>query len=159
MYRAEISGRRRTSSTTQLRERFSRLGVPEIAASAGHPLPLVVTDDGVRTIGTAGSVLGAFSDSEWPTREFTLAPEEVLLLYTDGVTDTVGETERFGEQRLHQTMAECGPLAAEELLTCLDKALSRFQVGQQADDTAALALRLVAQPVPAAHGPEQREAS
>jgi serine phosphatase RsbU (regulator of sigma subunit) len=33
-------------------------------ASAGHPLPLVVTDDGVRAVGRAEPVLGAFPDNE-----------------------------------------------------------------------------------------------
>jgi serine phosphatase RsbU (regulator of sigma subunit) len=97
-------------------------------------------------------VLGAFADSDWPTTEITVQPEEVLLLYTDGVTDTVGSAGRFGEQRLHQTMAECGPLAVDDLLTCLDKSLTRFQVGPQADDTAALALRRSAQRVAAGLG-------
>jgi PAS domain S-box-containing protein len=118
-------------------------------ASAGHPLPLLVTDDGVRDIGTAGPVLGAFDDAEWPTHEVVLRPSDVLLLYTDGVTDTVGPRGRFGEHRLQQTMAECGPLAAEELLDCLDIALGDFQAGPQADDTAALALRLAIEPAAA----------
>jgi PAS domain S-box-containing protein len=118
-------------------------------ASAGHPLPMLVTDDGVRTIGSTGPVLGAFDDGEWPTDEIVLRPNEVLLMYTDGVTDTVGPTGRFGEHRLAQTMAKCGPLAADELLRCLDKALSDFQSGPQADDTAALALRLATEPAEA----------
>jgi serine phosphatase RsbU (regulator of sigma subunit)/PAS domain-containing protein len=115
-------------------------------ASAGHPLPLLVTDQGVRTVGTSGPVLGAFADAEWPLEEVVLCQNDVILMYTDGVTDTVGEAGRFGEQRLEQTMVDCGPLAAEELLNCLDKALSKFQTGPQADDTAALALRLVIEP-------------
>jgi PAS domain S-box-containing protein len=113
-------------------------------ASAGHPLPLVVTDDGVRGVGTAGPVLGAFADSEWPIENFVLRADEVLLLYTDGVTDAVGPEGRFGDQRLRRTTAACGPVAAEQLLACIDKALNEFQVGPQADDTAALALRLSA---------------
>jgi serine phosphatase RsbU (regulator of sigma subunit) len=135
-------------------------------ASAGHPLPLLVTDDGVRAVGTAGPVLGAFEDGEWPVDEVLLRRHEVMLLYTDGVTDTVGPKGRFGEQRLEQTMAECGPLAVEELLGCLDKALSEFQIGPQADDTAALALRLAVESVAsepalasAKHGAGQREAA
>lgn len=111
-------------------------------ASAGHPLPLLVTDDGVRALGDAGPVLGAFTDSQWPTHDLVLGPDQVLLLYTDGVTDTVGSDGRFGEQRLRRTTAECGPLAANELLSCIDKALSDYQIGPQADDTAAVALRL-----------------
>jgi hypothetical protein len=38
-------------------------------------------------------------------------------------------------------MAECGPLAPAAALARLETALSSFQVGVQADDTAALALR------------------
>jgi PAS domain S-box-containing protein len=113
-------------------------------ASAGHPLPLLVSDDGVHTVGRAGSVLGAFADGTWPTTELRLGVNDVLLLYTDGVTDTVGDDDRFGEQRLRRTVADCGPMAPDELLNCLDVALNRFQAGAQADDTAAVALRLAA---------------
>jgi serine phosphatase RsbU (regulator of sigma subunit) len=119
-------------------------------ASAGHPPPLLVTDNGVHPIGRTGAVLGSFEDGEWPTTELTLAANEVLLLYTDGVTDTVGEGDRFGELRLQETVAECGPLAPQQLLKCLDTALSDFQSGAQADDTAAMALRLTSAPLPAA---------
>ncbi len=116
-------------------------------ASAGHPLPMLLTDEGVRTLGRTGPVLGAFEDAEWPTEAVVLRPGDVLLLYTDGVTDTVGPIGRFGERRLAQEMAQCGPLAADELLDRLDKALTDFQAGPQVDDTAALALRFVAEPV------------
>ncbi|HEY6398847.1 MAG TPA: SpoIIE family protein phosphatase, partial [Solirubrobacteraceae bacterium] len=120
-----------------------------ILASAGHPLPMLVTDDGVRTVGSAGPVLGAFDNAEWPIEEIVLRPNQILLMYTDGVTDTVGTFGRFGERRLAQTMARCGPLAADQLLGCLDKALTDFQSGLQADDTAALALRLAPEPAEA----------
>lgn len=127
-------------------------------ASAGHPLPMLVTDDGVRSVGRPGPVLGAFEDGLWPVQEVVLRPGEVLLLYTDGVTDTVGREERFGEGRLRRAMAECGPREPGELLRCLDKALSRFQVGAQADDTAALALRMVAEAQPVGVPGAQRRA-
>jgi PAS domain S-box-containing protein len=130
-------------------------------ASAGHPLPLLVGDEGVSVIGMPGSVLGAFEDGTWPMSELMLRPGEVLLLYTDGVTDTVGEGDRFGESRLLDTAEECGPLAPEGLLACLDQALNRFQVGPQADDTAALALRLAVESQGATAGGfagEQRQA-
>ena len=116
-------------------------------ASAGHPLPLLIADDGVRTVGQPGSVLGAFDDGAWPIAELTVGARDVLLLYTDGVTDTVGEAGRFGEQRLHAALAEHGPRAPGELLARLEESLSRFQTGAQVDDTAALALRLAGERV------------
>ncbi len=119
-------------------------------ACAGHPLPLLVTDDGVRAVGRAGPVLGAFADCQWDEHELRLNAAEVLLLYTDGVTDTVGPEERFGETRLIGAMAQCGPQAPADVLACLDAQLSGFQVGAQVDDTAIVALRRVGTPAWAA---------
>ncbi len=129
-------------------------------ASAGHPPPLLITEDGARAIGSPGAVLGAFDDGEWPTTELVLGANEVLLLYTDGVTDTVGGDDRFGESRLLETVAECGPLGPAQLLNCLDTALTRFQSGGQADDTAAVAMRLTdAEPPPVVAAGERGAAS
>lgn len=121
-------------------------------ASAGHPLALLVGGDGVRTVGRAGSVLGAFEDGSWPTEEVVIGADEVLVLYTDGVTDTVGANGRFGDERLVETLAAGGALAPDALLRRLDLVLSRFEAGAQADDQAVLALRRTAVPAEALHG-------
>jgi serine phosphatase RsbU (regulator of sigma subunit) len=71
-----------------------------------------------------------------------------LFVYTDGVIDTLGEHDRFGAGRLKRLLAEHGAHPPERLLSELAAGLDRFQVGPQADDTAALALR----PVPVATG-------
>ena len=112
-------------------------------ASAGHPLPMVIGPDGVTAVGRTGPLLGAFREGSWPAQRIELGADEVLLLYTDGVTDTRGERERFGEERLRELVSRLGPRAAPDLLAGLDRALAEFQVGPQADDTAALALRRV----------------
>ena len=55
--------------------------------------------------------------------------------------DTLGEHERFGVERLKRLLAEHAGEPPDELLSELEAGLDRFQVGAQADDTAALALR------------------
>jgi PAS domain S-box-containing protein len=111
-------------------------------ASAGHPLALLIADAGtVRAVGEPGPLLGAFDDADWLETTIDLGEAETILVYTDGVTDTVGESGRFGDDRLRRLAAECAGAPADELLACLDRRLSDFQVGAQADDTAALALR------------------
>lgn len=107
----------------------------------GHPLPLVVGPHGARAVGEPGTVLGAFERGTWKNHMLRFGPDDTCLLYTDGVTDTIGETQRFGVDGLEQLLETCGPLAPEQLLYCLDAKLTRFQVGAQSDDTAALALR------------------
>ena len=47
--------------------------------------------------GASGPMLGAWEDSHWRPETLGLEPGDVLVLYTDGVTDACGESGRFGE--------------------------------------------------------------
>ena len=113
-----------------------------IIASAGHPPALVLRDDGrVRELGAIGPILGAWTGRTSIDRAVPIAPDETVLVYTDGVIDTKGERERFGAQRLKEFLRRHAGGTPEKLLAELEEELGRFQVGAQADDTAALALR------------------
>jgi serine phosphatase RsbU (regulator of sigma subunit) len=56
------------------------------------------------------------------------------VLYTDGVIDAVGEEERFGEDRLVQTLRE-GQSAADTVAR-IERAVGEFALGPQVDDMA-----------------------
>jgi serine phosphatase RsbU (regulator of sigma subunit) len=89
---------------------------------------LIVRDDGrIREVGTAGPLLGTMPDNRWTDRTVTLR-DETVLVYTDGVTDTVGENGRLEEQRLRTLLVEGTSTPPSELLGALEAALSRFQV-------------------------------
>jgi serine phosphatase RsbU (regulator of sigma subunit) len=64
-------------------------------------------------------------------------------MYTDGVTDTRGESGRFGPRRLRRLLAEHAGESPAEVLFQLGSALDRFQVEGYSDDTGAVALRPV----------------
>lgn len=108
---------------------------------AGHPLPLLVAAGDAQPVGEPGTLLGAGDDGRWTEQTLAVAPGETLLLFTDGITDTVGEGERFGDERLRETAVGLADAPGDALLAQLEAALTAFQVGPQADDTAALALR------------------
>lgn len=113
-----------------------------VMSSAGHPAPLLVRSDGrVREIGGSGPLLGGWEGSVWADRTIAISPGETLLMYTDGVTDTRGEEERFGGGRLRRLLADNAEAAPAELLTQLGAALDRFQAEGHSDDTGAVALR------------------
>jgi serine phosphatase RsbU (regulator of sigma subunit) len=111
-------------------------------AAGGHPLPLCLSADGVQRVGEPGTLLGAFDEVRWPETSFALAPGQTLVVITDGVTDTVGaEGERFGMGRLQELLAEVRDEPPEAIRRRLVASLEDFQVGAQADDTAAVLMR------------------
>jgi serine phosphatase RsbU (regulator of sigma subunit) len=78
----------------------TRLG--EISyCSAGHPTGLIRATDGVvRALAVRSTILGAFEDIDVREGTEKLAPGEVLVLYTDGITEARCSHEFFGEERL-----------------------------------------------------------
>jgi serine phosphatase RsbU (regulator of sigma subunit) len=140
--RVDVALRRRplTSLCTALCLRASPSATT--VAAGGHPLPLLIGEDGISRVGEHGTMLGALKRTRWPEQEVALQPGETLVAFTDGVTDTVGERgERFGEDRLRETLARLGDRAPEQLCADLAAALQEFQVGAQADDTAIVIMR------------------
>ncbi len=115
-----------------------------IMSSAGHPSPLILRDDGrIREIGAPGPLLGGWEGSAWSDRVLAIAPEETLVMYTDGVTDTRGMEDRFGPERLRRVLKDNAGRAPASLLAELEAELELFQVQGRSDDTGAVALRPV----------------
>ena len=73
----------------------------------------------------------------------------MLVLYTDGVTDTRGADERFGHERLRAALAEA-PESCRGSSTTSRASSHEYRVGPQSDDEAVLALRLEPVQVPVA---------
>jgi len=107
--------------------------------SAGHPLPLLVRDGTVRELGAPGPIAGVFPDAAWEPATVRLQEGDTLLLYTDGVVDTVGARDRFGDGRLLALLNGAAG-DAPELVARIDGALAAFQTGPQRDDTAIVAV-------------------
>lgn len=113
-------------------------------AVGGHPLPIYVDERGVREVGEHGPLLGAFETAAWQDVVLDVDDGATLVMFTDGVTDAVGgDGDRFGFGRLRATLDRCRTMSAPELIESLAATLQRFQVGEHADDMAALALRRV----------------
>ncbi len=113
-----------------------------VLSSAGHPPAWIVDLSGtVFEAPEPGPLLGAFSDGRWPQETLEVRPDQLVLLYTDGVTETVGSSGRFGPERLQRVLAEHARLSPAQLLEALDAELAEFRHGPAMDDVAALALR------------------
>lgn len=77
---------------------------------AGHPFPYLRRADGeILELGTGGLPLGMRSDLELVACEAVIAPGDTLLLYTDGVVETLDVSgESFGFDRLRSVLAAGG---------------------------------------------------
>jgi serine phosphatase RsbU (regulator of sigma subunit)/PAS domain-containing protein len=130
-----------TAVCVYLRDRPGADHVTVTIASCGHPLPLLLRDGRVAEIGTPGPVAGAFDEGEWPCTDVQLLEGDTLILYTDGVTDTVGERERYGEARLRALLGAAPDASPQTLVDRLLAELDAFQAGPPRDDTAVVVLR------------------
>jgi serine phosphatase RsbU (regulator of sigma subunit) len=105
---------------------------------AGHPPAYHVRRGSARPVGVFAPFLGAYEHGGWEAITVRLEAGDQLILYTDGVIDTVGQAERFGEERLAETLRPAG--GAADAVQRIEAALVEFARGSQVDDTAVIAL-------------------
>ena len=126
-------------------------------ANAGHEPPLLVRRDGspVTTIEGSGPLLGAFERLHLPETVTQLDPGDVVVFYTDGVTDARSAAgERFEDDRLVAAIEAARGGSTGEIVESIHGAVDRFQAGlAPADDVTVVAIgRRPAAPRPRAHG-------
>jgi PAS domain S-box-containing protein len=108
----------------------------------GHPSPVLLTRAGkARAVGAPGTMLGFFDDAQFAETRITLQQGEILVLYTDGLTEAAAPP-GWSEEQLEQRLLEA---ATDE---DLDSMLARLEAGaiddaqgHPRDDIALLALR------------------
>jgi PAS domain S-box-containing protein len=105
---------------------------------AGHPPALHLHRGVPQAIGVFAPFLGAYERGEWTPVTAHLQEGDQLILYTDGVIDTVGERERFGEERLARTVR--GAADAADSVARIEAAVRGFASGPQVDDIAVIAV-------------------
>ncbi|NJD06428.1 MAG: cyclic nucleotide-binding domain-containing protein [Methylococcaceae bacterium] len=114
-------------------------------ARAGHELPLLMEGSGATRYAPLqdGMPLGIVDqpilDEDW----LELKPGDLLLLYSDGVTDGTDRAGRhFDHRRLEQAVSQARGLAAEPLCQSIQQALADFRGDEpQSDDITLLAAR------------------
>ncbi len=120
-------------------------GLRLVLASGGHLPPILLRTDGtVQEAAVRGTLVGVLPEPRFSETTVDLAPGEVCLLYSDGVTEARGGhdgQEQFGQQRLSDAVADGAGLSAEELTTHLERRLDNWLDGREHDDIAMLAIQ------------------
>jgi serine phosphatase RsbU (regulator of sigma subunit)/CHASE2 domain-containing sensor protein len=111
--------------------------------NGGHEPPILIGAEGIKTsLDPTGPAVGLFPDLKFKTRTVTLEPEDVLLVYTDGVIDARNKAgQAFTKKRLQDLLAESSP-SAEELINKIKTQINDHILSEnQFDDITILALR------------------
>ena len=88
---------------------YGQLHLPSlelIYVNAGHNPPLIFHNNGkIDKLEEGGLILGVMPDMTFSTGKIKLKQKDILLLYTDGVTETMSaDEEEYGEKRLIKFM-------------------------------------------------------
>jgi PAS domain S-box-containing protein len=110
--------------------------------NAGHPAGLVLRRSGaVDELPANAMLLGAFPRVVFGEAATRLEPGDILLLFTDGISEARRGHDLFGEERVREWLADFGPgVPPEDLPAALLEHVSAFAAGQLTDDVAVLAL-------------------
>lgn len=91
-------------------------GAGRLAAISAEEAHLGAFELRVRLLTSGGPIIGAFSDCNYEQEAIQMGPGDVLVAYTDGVTEACNSSEeQFGESRLREIVAQSTHLSAIEL--------------------------------------------
>ncbi|HEY8581634.1 MAG TPA: PP2C family protein-serine/threonine phosphatase, partial [Capillimicrobium sp.] len=111
-------------------------------ANGGHPPPLLLRADGrVEETTARGTLIGALPQPRLVAQDLVLRPGDLLLLYTDGVTELRTEDPDEGLRRLHECLDGLAGRPADEVAAAVERSVGEAAGGEPRDDVAVLAIR------------------
>jgi phosphoserine phosphatase RsbU/P len=112
--------------------------------NCGHNAPLLMRrgEDVFERLTATGIPMGLDACVGYFTREMTLAPDDCLVLFTDGITEAMnGQNEQYGEARLERALGKWRGLPSCELVDLVIDAAREFAGdAPQSDDMTCLSL-------------------
>ncbi len=113
-------------------------------ANAGHWQPLLWKNGRCEKIPVTGLPLGIEEQAEYDERAYSLATGDVLVCYSDGITERTNPADDFyGAERLRLLLAANHARSAGELATLIFEEVDRFAEGMPAADDGTLVVMKV----------------
>jgi serine phosphatase RsbU (regulator of sigma subunit) len=103
--------------------------------NAGHNPPLLLRNRKSSWLNSTSPAIGLVENFQFASAQINLVPGDLLLLYTDGVTEArnSGE-EEFGTDRLAEILSANSGSSARELVTSVRRKIQEFTDGGAVDD-------------------------
>ena len=107
-------------------------------SNAGHNPPLLIdSQGGTRFIERGEQPLGMFRETRYHEYFHTFKPGEIMVLYTDGVTESLSPGgEEFGRERLAEAIKDAANLTARELVAHMQQQVLEWTDGAGSNDDA-----------------------
>jgi PAS domain-containing protein len=113
-----------------------------VYTNAGHTDAIIMRANGELVELPADSpLLGAFARRTFIQSEVDLKSNDLLLLYTDGVTEARSGSLLYGEERLMRNLARAGSRSPVSLVRAVVDDVLRFTAGRLSDDLAILVVQ------------------
>jgi phosphoserine phosphatase RsbU/P len=121
--------------------RASDCGEIEIC-NGGHLPPFHLTAAGVKRLGATALPVGMFHDQEFVSARVSFAPGDSLVIYTDGLTESVGvDGAEYGESRFNQMLENRHGHTSRQLVDACVQDLEMFRAGaHKIDDQTLVAM-------------------
>jgi sigma-B regulation protein RsbU (phosphoserine phosphatase) len=127
---------------TLVAARFTPSGALEVC-NAGHCPPLHVRDGRAEAIPATGVPVGLFCVRDYGVRTLSMEPGDVLVLYTDGVTEARNASgEEYGEARLERLVARVSCETPQAIVDACAADVAAFRgAAPRTDDVTVMAIR------------------
>jgi sigma-B regulation protein RsbU (phosphoserine phosphatase) len=105
-------------------------------ANGGHLQPILISENGsAQLLDCGGTVVGLFDNLSFPEATVQLRPGDLLVTYSDGVTEPENDYDEFGEERLIQLIRANRHLPLERITEIVTSAVQDW-IGdnEQPDD-------------------------
>ena len=104
--------------------------------NGGHLPPILISQDGSsQLLDCGGTVVGLFDNLSFPEATVQLRPGDILVAYSDGVTEPENDYGEFGEERLIQLVRANRHLPLERITEIVTSAVHDWiGEGEQPDD-------------------------
>jgi sigma-B regulation protein RsbU (phosphoserine phosphatase) len=110
-------------------------------ANGGHLPPILISEDGSsRLLDCGGTVVGLFDNLSFTEATVELRPGDVLLAYSDGVTEPENDYGEFGEERLIQLVRSNRHLPLERITEIVTAAVEDWIGDNEQPDDVTLVL-------------------
>src|ERR1700751_69948 len=113
--------------------------------NAGHPRPIMLgTSSGISRLETSGTVVGLFDGATYQESTVTMLPGDILVAFSDGVTEPENDKGEFGEERVIKLIQEHrhAPLARIGDVI-IDSVADWFGSAEQPDDVTVVIARAI----------------